>query len=45
MDELPAEAALREVWQEQRLRVELVGEKRYDIADPVEPAPAGVGAA
>jgi 8-oxo-dGTP pyrophosphatase MutT (NUDIX family) len=41
--ELPDEAALREVWEETGVRVELVGERREDIADPVQlHRPAGV---
>jgi 8-oxo-dGTP pyrophosphatase MutT (NUDIX family) len=35
-DELPDQAAVREVLEETGLRVELVGEKREDIADPVQ---------
>jgi 8-oxo-dGTP pyrophosphatase MutT (NUDIX family) len=42
-DELPDEAAVREVWEETGVRVELVGEKREDIVDPVQlHRPAGV---
>jgi 8-oxo-dGTP pyrophosphatase MutT (NUDIX family) len=42
-DELPDEAAVREVREETGLRVELVGERREDIADPVQlHRPAGV---
>jgi 8-oxo-dGTP pyrophosphatase MutT (NUDIX family) len=42
-DELPDEAAVREVYEETGLRVELVGERRDDIADPVQlHRPAGV---
>jgi 8-oxo-dGTP pyrophosphatase MutT (NUDIX family) len=42
-DELPDEAALREVLEETGIRVELVGERRDDIADPVQlHRPAGV---
>jgi 8-oxo-dGTP pyrophosphatase MutT (NUDIX family) len=42
-DELPDEAALREVWEETGVRVELVGERREDIEDPVQlHRPAGV---
>ena len=42
-DELPDEAAVREVWEETGVRVELVGERRDDIADPVQlHRPAGV---
>ena len=42
-DELPDQAAVREVLEETGLRVELVGEKREDIADPVQlHRPAGV---
>jgi 8-oxo-dGTP pyrophosphatase MutT (NUDIX family) len=41
--ELPDEAAVREVWEETGVRVELVGERREDIADPVQlHRPAGV---
>jgi 8-oxo-dGTP pyrophosphatase MutT (NUDIX family) len=41
--ELPDEAALREVREETGIEAELVGEKRYDIADPVQlHRPAGV---
>ncbi len=41
--ELPDEAAVREVWEETGLRIELVGERREDIADPVQlHRPAGV---
>ncbi len=43
VDELPDEAALREVWEETGVRVELVGERREDITDPVQlHRPAGV---
>ncbi len=42
-DELPDEAAAREVFEETGLRVELVGEKREDVSDPVQlHRPAGV---
>jgi 8-oxo-dGTP pyrophosphatase MutT (NUDIX family) len=42
-NELPDEAAVREVFEETGLRVELVGERREDIADPVQlHRPAGV---
>jgi 8-oxo-dGTP pyrophosphatase MutT (NUDIX family) len=42
-DELPDDAAVREVWEETGIRVELVGERREDIADPVQlHRPAGV---
>jgi 8-oxo-dGTP pyrophosphatase MutT (NUDIX family) len=42
-NELPDEAAVREVWEETRLRVELVGERREDVTDPVQLyRPAGV---
>jgi 8-oxo-dGTP pyrophosphatase MutT (NUDIX family) len=42
-DELPNEAAVREVWEETGVRVELVGDKRADIVDPVQlHRPAGV---
>ena len=42
-DELPDDAALREVYEETGLRVELVGERREDVADPVQlHRPAGV---
>jgi len=42
-DELPDEAAVREVFEETGLRVELVGEKREDVSDPVQLyRPAGV---
>jgi len=41
--ELPDEAALREVFEETGVRCELVGERREDIADPVQlHRPAGV---
>ena len=41
--ELPDEAAAREVWEETGLRVELVGERREDVTDPVQlHRPAGV---
>ena len=40
---MPDEAAVREVWEETRLRVELVGERREDVTDPVQLyRPAGV---
>jgi len=42
-NELPDEAAIREVWEETGLRVELVGERREDVTDPVQLyRPAGV---
>jgi 8-oxo-dGTP pyrophosphatase MutT (NUDIX family) len=42
-DELPDDAAVREVREETGIRVELVGERREDIADPVQlHRPAGV---
>ena len=42
-NELPDEAAVREVWEETRLRVELVGERREAVTDPVQLyRPAGV---
>ncbi len=42
-DELPDDAAVREVYEETGLRVELVGEKREDVSDPVQlHRPAGV---
>ena len=42
-DELPDEAAVREVLEETGLRVELVGERREDVQDPVQLVrPAGV---
>ena len=42
-DELPDEAAVREVREETGLEVELVGERRQDVADPVQlHRPAGV---
>ena len=42
-DELPDDAAVREVFEETGIRVELVGEKREDIEDPVQLyRPAGV---
>src|SRR3712207_8968799 len=42
-DELPDDAAVREVWEETGLRVELVGDRREDITDPVQlHRPAGV---
>ena len=42
-DELPDEAAVREVLEETGIRVELVGERREDVADPVQlHRPAGV---
>jgi 8-oxo-dGTP pyrophosphatase MutT (NUDIX family) len=41
--ELPDDAAVREVWEEAGLRVELVGERREDVTDPVQlHRPAGV---
>jgi 8-oxo-dGTP pyrophosphatase MutT (NUDIX family) len=42
-DELPDDAAVREVFEETGLRVELVGERREDITGPVQLyRPAGV---
>ena len=42
-DELPDEAAVREVIEETGVKVELVGERREDIEDPVQLLrPAGV---
>ncbi|MDX6381917.1 MAG: hypothetical protein QOI57_2941 [Rubrobacteraceae bacterium] len=42
-DELPDDAAVREVFEETGLQVELIGEKREDISDPVQlHRPAGV---
>jgi 8-oxo-dGTP pyrophosphatase MutT (NUDIX family) len=42
-DELPDDAAVREVFEETGLQVELVGEKRQDVSDPVQlHRPAGV---
>ena len=42
-DELPDEAAVREVLEETGLRVDLVGERREDVDDPVQlRRPAGV---
>ena len=42
-DELPDDAAVREVFEETGIRVELVGEKREDIEDPVQLyRPAGI---
>ncbi len=42
-DELPDDAAVREVWEETGVRVELVAERREDIEDPVQlHSPAGV---
>jgi 8-oxo-dGTP pyrophosphatase MutT (NUDIX family) len=42
-DELPDEAAVREVLEETGLLVELVGEKREDVSDPIQlHRPAGV---
>jgi len=42
-DELPDDASVREVFEETGVRVELVGEKRGDIEDPVQlHRPAGV---
>ena len=42
-DELPDEAAIREVLEETRIEVELVGDRREDIEDPVQlHRPAGV---
>lgn len=42
-DELPDDAAVREVFEETGLRVELTGERREDVSDPVQlRRPAGV---
>jgi 8-oxo-dGTP pyrophosphatase MutT (NUDIX family) len=42
-DELPDDAAVREVREETGVRVELVGERREDVTGPVQPhRPAGV---
>jgi len=42
-DELPDDAAVREVFEETGIRVELVGERREDVTDPVQlRRPAGV---
>jgi 8-oxo-dGTP pyrophosphatase MutT (NUDIX family) len=42
-DELPDEAAVREVFEETGVAVELVGERREDVTDPVQlHRPAGV---
>ena len=42
-DELPDEAAVREVLEETGVEVELVGERREDVTDPVQlHRPAGV---
>jgi 8-oxo-dGTP pyrophosphatase MutT (NUDIX family) len=42
-DELPDDAAVREVFEETGIRVELVGERREDVSDPVQlHRPAGV---
>jgi 8-oxo-dGTP pyrophosphatase MutT (NUDIX family) len=42
-DELPDDAAVREVFEETGLRVALVGERREDVTDPVQlRRPAGV---
>lgn len=42
-NELPDDAAVREVFEETGIRVELVGDKRDDVADPVQlHRPAGV---
>lgn len=42
-DELPDDAAVREVLEETGLRVELLGERRGDVTDPVQlRRPAGV---
>jgi 8-oxo-dGTP pyrophosphatase MutT (NUDIX family) len=35
-NELPDEAAVREVWEETGLELELVGERREDVGDPVQ---------
>src|SRR5215212_10137477 len=40
-DELPDDAAVREVFEETGLRVELVGEKRENVSDPVQLNRAG----
>ncbi len=41
--ELPDDAAVREVWEETGVQVELVGERREDVTDPVQlHRPAGV---
>jgi 8-oxo-dGTP pyrophosphatase MutT (NUDIX family) len=43
VDELPDEAAVREVWEETGVQVELMGERREDIVDPMQlHRPAGV---
>ena len=42
-DELPDDAAVREVFEETGLRIELVREKREDVSDPAQLyRPAGV---
>ncbi len=42
-DELPDDAAVREVFEETGIRVELAGERREDVSDPVQlHRPAGV---
>jgi len=42
-DELPDDAAVREVWEETGVRVVLAGERREDVEDPVQlHRPAGV---
>lgn len=42
-DEIPDEAAVREVFEETGLRVALVGDRREDVSDPVQlRRPAGV---
>ena len=42
-DELPDDAAVREVFEETGLKVELVGERRKDVSDPMQlHRPAGV---
>ncbi len=42
-NELPDDAAVREVFEETGLRVELVGDRREDVSDPVQlHRPAGV---
>jgi 8-oxo-dGTP pyrophosphatase MutT (NUDIX family) len=42
-DEIPDDAAVREVFEETGLSVELVGEKREDVEEPVQlHRPAGV---
>ena len=42
-NELPDDAAVREVWEETGVEVDLVGERREDVEDPVQlHRPAGV---